>query len=572
MKEYRNEFVKDVKRYVPMLVLAGILTFSASICEIISPIFMQKILDDGIIGKSLQLIFLWAAVLLGLEAIHSILDYLYHRVCFKIQKDYIVKTKEKVFDKIFSYSFRDCNQSMKGKLMNIFETDVEYIANTMTSLLFQIFSGMVVAFSAIVLLLMLDWQLFILIVFIQIILVICNKKMSVKIDKKINQYQKMNDNQSQRAQDIIGNLTYIIKSNCTKYNGKRYMDYEASLQKTSVEIDQFYIVNGILSSVLYTITELVVWGIGGYKVCLGLLTIGKLYQISSYSGKFAMPIVELIDNTVTFKRIDLAIKRIYGILAKKTVIGGEEDIKFLESIEFKDVQFSYGDKIILNSFHLSLEKNKLNVIVGESGTGKSTIINLLLGFCKEEKGDILVNSKDIGEYRITDLRDRISYMAQNAGIFNDNLKNNIYLGEMKESKEFHIILEKLGINELADSLEDGYDTVLEIAGSNISGGQCQKILLAREFYKIYTGRTDLLILDEPTSNMDNYSEKLIMECIEMIKHRATILLISHDLECVKQADIIYVLSEGKIVEKGTHEELLRHRGKYEKLCTVWNSI
>ena len=254
------------------------------------------------------------------------------------------------------------------------------------------------------------------------------------------------------------------------------------------------------------------------------------------------------------------------------MIGGEEDIKFLESIEFKDVQFSYGDKIILNSFHLSLEKNKLNVIVGESGTGKSTIINLLLGFCKEEKGDILVNSKDIGEYRITDLRDRISYMAQNAGIFNDNLKNNIYLGEMKESKEFHIILEKLGINELADSLEDGYDTVLEIAGSNISGGQCQKILLAREFYKIYTGRTDLLILDEPTSNMDNYSEKLIMECIEMIKHRATILLISHDLECVKQADIIYVLSEGKIVEKGTHEELLRHRGKYEKLCTVWNSI
>ena len=366
-------------------------------------------------------------------------------------------------------------------------------------------------------------------------------------------------------------LQYLyVASNCKIK--KRYMNNEESVQHDSILIDKYYIINNSLSSIMYTLTEIFIWGIGGYKVCNGILTVGKLYAINSYSGKFMSPIVGLIDTTVTIKKTKLSIKRVYDILdgKKNTLIDDSlKDLDEIKNVEFESVTFSYNDKKILNKINLDIERNKINVLVGNSGAGKTTILNLIMGFCKQDSGEILINGIGLNAYNINSIRCKIGYVSQNMGIFNDTIKNNIVLDNGAIGEEFIIILKVLGIDEFVSKLEMGYETVIELDGKNLSGGQCQKILIAREFFKALNGSISMIIFDEPTSNLDNFSEQKLLEFIQLIKDRVTVILISHDLECIKEAESINVISNGEIVERGTHDSLLNMNGIYKKMYNVF---
>ena len=257
-------------------------------------------------------------------------------------------------------------------------------------------------------------------------------------------------------------LQYLyVASNCKIK--KRYMNNEESVQHDSILIDKYYIINNSLSSIMYTLTEIFIWGIGGYKVCNGILTVGKLYASNSYSGKFMSPIVGLIDTTVTIKKTKLSIKRVYDILdgKKNTLIDDSlKDLDEIKNVEFESVTFSYNDKKILNKINLDIERNKINVLVGNSGAGKTTILNLIMGFCKQDSGEILINGIGLNAYNINSIRCKIGYISQNMGIFNDTIKNNIVLDNGAIGEEFIIILKVLGIDEIVSKLEMGYETVI----------------------------------------------------------------------------------------------------------------
>jgi len=240
--------------------------------------------------------------------------------------------------------------------------------------------------------------------------------------------------------------------------------------------------------------------------------------------------------------------------------------RIVDGIEYKGVSFSYpGHNPVLNDINMTIKKGKMTAIIGESGSGKSTLIDLLIGFYEPDKGVILADKKPLQELDIYSFRRHIGYVPQDTILFNDTVKNNILWSNEKATEEEIIEACKLAnADEFIMNLSDGYDTVVGERGVRLSGGERQRIALARALLR----KPELLILDEATSALDSRSELLIKSAIENIAHKTTLVVIAHRLSTIVNADFIYVLQAGRIIEQGTSAELLNNDGNFSHMAQL----
>jgi ABC-type multidrug transport system fused ATPase/permease subunit len=226
-----------------------------------------------------------------------------------------------------------------------------------------------------------------------------------------------------------------------------------------------------------------------------------------------------------------------------------------DGIEYKGVSFSYpGHNPVLNDINITIKKGKVTAIVGESGSGKSTLIDLLIGFYEPDKGEILADKKPLQEFDIYSFRHHIGYVPQDTVLFNDTVKNNLLWSNKKATeKEIIEVCKLANADEFIMNLSDGYDTVVGERGVKLSGGERQRIALARALLRT----PELLILDEATSALDSRSELLIKSAIEKIAHKTTLVVIAHRLSTIVNADLIYVLQKGRIIEQGNYHNLIK---------------
>lgn len=279
----------------------------------------------------------------------------------------------------------------------------------------------------------------------------------------------------------------------------------------------------------------------------------------SHFGMFRMNFMNVLPNVET----------VYHMLQDKSyfqIKNGEKEFTGLnKGIEFKNVTFSYKERdVLLDKFSLRVKKGLVTGLVGPSGSGKSTIVNLILRLYDVNKGSITVDDVNIKEYDIFTLREKIGFVSQDSFIFNASIKDNIaFGGEYTEEKIVEAAL-LANADEFIRKLPEGYDTLVGDRGVRISGGEQQRIAIARAIIR----KPEIIILDEATSSLDNVSEALVQQAINNISKNCTTFIIAHRLSTVQDADIINVLDKGKIVEKGTHEELLKKKGKYWKLYTT----
>ena len=239
-------------------------------------------------------------------------------------------------------------------------------------------------------------------------------------------------------------------------------------------------------------------------------------------------------------------------------------LRFLinNNIEIKNVSFKYENINILNDINLSIKKGKMIAIVGKSGSGKSTLADLLARFYDVNDGEILIDSCNIKEISIADLRDLIGIVSQESILFNDTIYNNIGLGKINASQEEIISAAKIAnAHDFILQTKNGYQTNIGDKGNKLSGGEKQRITIARAILK----NPEILILDEATSSLDAESEKLVQEALGNLMKGRTSLVIAHRISTIKLADEIIVLDAGKIIEKGNHEELINQKGHYKKL-------
>ena len=303
---------------------------------------------------------------------------------------------------------------------------------------------------------------------------------------------------------------------------------------------------------------------GNFKTLLpliGTFAFGVFLLLPRLSrfGMFRMNFMNVLPNVET----------VYNMLQDKSyfqIKNGEKEFTGLnKGIEFKNVTFSYKERdVLLDKFSLQIKKGQVTGLVGPSGSGKSTIVNLILRLYDVNKGSLTVDDVNIKDYDIFTLREKIGFVSQDSFIFNASIKDNIAFGGDYTEEEIIEAALLANADEFIRKLPEGYDTLVGDRGLRVSGGEQQRIAIARAIIR----KPEIIILDEATSSLDNVSEALVQQAINNISKNCTTFIIAHRLSTVQDADVINVLDKGKIVEKGTHEELLKKKGKYWKLYTT----
>jgi len=304
---------------------------------------------------------------------------------------------------------------------------------------------------------------------------------------------------------------------------------------------------------------------GGHRASLGLLTPGQLVGFIIAIGLAQMPLKQLNNAYLKLKTAEAAAERIYLILDTepkfKKPDGTEKITSFKQSIKFQSVTLNYGDKPALRGLSFEINRGDCVAFVGHSGSGKSSVVNLLPRLYDISSGEILVDGIPIENLLLSDLRNLISFVTQDTFLFNDSLLENIRYGNpLASDKDIEMAAELAHCSEFIKKMKDGFNTRIGDRGVCLSGGERQRVAIARAFLKA----SPILVLDEATSSLDSQSEAIVQSAIEKLMLGKTTFIVAHRLSTIRKAHKIYVMDEGKIVESGSHENLMRSSGLYRQ--------
>ena len=302
----------------------------------------------------------------------------------------------------------------------------------------------------------------------------------------------------------------------------------------------------------------------GYAVLKSNLSVGAVVTVISLLGKAYEPIAIFNVEYVDYKLNKITVNKYIELLDIKddgALNNGFKLKKLNGNIEFKNVSFSYNNKNVINNISFRINKNSSIALVGESGSGKSTIIKLIMGLIKYNEGNILIDDKELSELNLNTFYDNVTYISQEAPIFDGTLRENLIFDKKMSDEKIIKVLDLVCLDKFYEKLDDGLDTELGEKGIRISGGERQRVALARLFFD----DSKIIILDEATSAMDNITEKLVMKNIVKQLNNKTLIVIAHRLETIKDVDKIYVLSDGIIQEEGNYNELLDKNGYFKNL-------
>lgn len=326
-------------------------------------------------------------------------------------------------------------------------------------------------------------------------------------------------------------------------------------------------------NVLSDATPFIIVMVGALLVIDGGLTLGSLIAFFAYVDRMRAPVAALVQAFPQITEGSVALQRIFQFLETPSAIREKEKpaelAKFEHAIQFRDVRFSYdGNREIVKGVSFTIEKGKTYAFVGGSGGGKSTILQLLLRMYDVSNGSVMIDGREIRDYSLTSLRSRMGVVTQDNFLYSCSVKDNIKLAN-PDATDAEVIeaARKAFAHEFICSLSQGYDTEIGERGVKLSGGQKQRVTLARVFLK----DPDIILLDEATSALDNESEGMVQEAIEAYGRDKTVVMIAHRLSTVLHADTIFVLKDGRIVEQGSHQELLHKEGYYKELYAMQKS-
>jgi ATP-binding cassette subfamily B protein len=324
---------------------------------------------------------------------------------------------------------------------------------------------------------------------------------------------------------------------------------------------------GTLGMLVTTLAGVVILWYGGHRVMDGALTIGQLMFFYSLLGYLLEPLERLASVNLRLQDALVAVDRLYQVMDLEVEQQEGKKARFTglrQGLELKNVSFKYGCRAnVLEKVNLRIPAGKTVAIVGESGSGKSTLLKLLLGYYGPTEGRILVDGTDLGDFELAELRGGIGLVAQDPFIFNGTLRENIGLGRPGATlEEVMQAARAAGLEEFIAALPQRYETVIGERGANLSGGQRQRLAIARALLR----RPEILIFDEATSHLDTATERAIQANLKTALAGKTVVLVAHRLSTIKDADLIYVLHKGRVVEEGTHRELLAGGGVYAELC------
>jgi len=485
----------------------------------------------------------------------------------QIAQDSVKRIRSDLFNRMQLLSLKFFDTNSDGDLTSRLTNDVDNISSTLNQSLTQLMSSLITIVAVVVMMFVLSWQLS-LVSFVMIPIIILLTKQIATYTRKFfkDKMEGLGALNGHIEETISGQK--VVKAYGQEQRAISTFEEKNEFYKTSaIKAEVLSSVMGPLMNMMNNMTYALIALVGGIMIVNGHTTVGIVVTFVNYSRQFARPINQIASLYNTIQGAIAGAERVFEVIDEDPeIVSHENAVKIDEihgSVEFKNVDFSYvEDQPILNNISFSADKGDLIALVGPTGAGKTTIINLLTRFYDINQGQIQIDNTPIKDFKVDDLRSKIGIVLQDTYLFADTVMENIRYGRLGASDDDVIKAAKLAnAHQFIHRLPDGYETVLAGEGMGISQGQKQLLAIARTIL----ANPDILILDEATSSVDTRTEKHIQEgLLELMKGR-TSFVIAHRLSTIKQADQILVIKNGKIHESGDHDELLKLEGFYHDL-------
>ncbi len=566
-------FYAEILRYKS--VLAAVLTgsFVVQLFGLVTPLFTQVILDKVVVHRAMTTLDVLAVAFLAVTIFEFLLNTTRNYIFIHTANKIDAKLGARLFKHLFALPFVYFESRKVGNIVaRVHELDTirDFITNKSVSVLIDLF------FSLVFVVFMLFYSVKLTLVFLAFVLVVGILYVAVTPELR-RRLQNKFMMAAQSNSYLVETVTGIQTVKCLALEGsvqKKWDDYLSQYVHSSFKLAGMGNISWSISNTLQRIMTIAVLYLGVRQVINNELTIGQLIAFQMFAGQFTGPFLRLVNLWNEFQQALLAVDRLGDILNNPTEVRSEQAItlpKLQGAIRFENVCFKYSPEAPYAINHLGLDiRSGMSIgLVGRSGSGKSTIAKLIERLYLTSEGAIYIDDVDIRHMNPLWLRHKIGVVLQENYLFSGTIRENIALPRPDAPVEQIIEVARIsGVHEFVSQFPEGYDTLVGERGSTLSGGQRQRIAIARALI------TDprILIFDEATSALDYESEKLIQKNINEIKAGRTTIIIAHRLSTVRGCDLIVALDKGRIVEMGTHEELLIKKGYYEKLYSQQEMI
>jgi len=560
-------FKTEVKRYYKLIFICFIFMITSALATAASAWLLDPAIKMIFVNKDKQMLYLIPLGIILILTLKGISTFFVKIISIKISLNIAENIQVSMAKKILNLDITSISEKHSGRFISNFVVDIHIFLSTISNIVINSVKESLTLIALLSVMIYHDWKLSILALTVLPIAAFFSKKFGKKMGKKSTLSMIASENFSAFLSELIKGSWLIKIYQKEKEEFERTKILISEKFKKAKKVEQVRLGSGPIMEFIIAVAIGLIIFFGGYRSINGNLTMSEFVSFLASLMLAYAPVRALAGINVGLNEGLAAARRIYALIDKEDKILEDKNLPILQissgDIIFQNVNFSYSDNSrILNNINININGGSKTGIIGESGSGKSTILNLIPRFFNLTEGKILIDKQKINNVRLSSLRKAISIVSQDTILFDDTIKKNIaYAKKYATDDEIYKASKLAGIDNFVNSLKNGYETLVGENGIKLSGGQKQRISVARAFLK----NAPIILLDEATSSLDSDSEEKIKQALNELTKNKTTLIISHKLSTIITCEKIYVINKGKIIGEGTHLELIKNSTYYRNL-------